>query len=54
MVGIRMQDHVNKERNEGIGRGVGLFRVLQKAKNDLAAIQNADDLIPWCSVAINF
>lgn len=45
MPGIGLQDYVDEHRHERIGRGVRLV-VLEQAKDDFAAVQDAYDLVP--------
>lgn len=52
VVRVCMQNHIDEKGNEGISRGVGLFGVFQESKNNLTTVQDANDFIPRCSVAI--
>jgi hypothetical protein len=49
-----MQNNIDQERDEGVRGRIGLFGILQKTKDNLAAIEDADHLISWSPVAINF
>lgn len=53
MIRVGMKHYINQEGDERVGGSVSLFGVLQQTKNDLAAIQNANDLIPGSPVAID-
>jgi hypothetical protein len=54
MIRVCMQNNIDQERDEGVRGRIGLFGILQKTKDDLAAIEDADHLISWSPVAINF
>jgi hypothetical protein len=47
-----MQYHIDQEGDERVGGGICLFAVLQQAENDLATIQNTNDLVSGSAVTI--
>lgn len=47
-----MQHHIDQEGDKRVGGRVCLFGVLQQTENDLATIQNTNDLISGSAIAI--